>query len=464
VADAYVSDWTLYSILARAKVQTDELGPPLARMRPDSLKALPRMPARTFPACEGAMARGWLTQLAMAKDVTRELPYFRIAGVASMCKLVALLGTSDGWRALSDVFCTLASDPATPVEVVARLVTAAPPLPKMLKAFLTHYPRVHVLYGAVAVQRLLATQIKSYGLRGATFLVTAYKLRVQDGPSLNKLAVDADHRLAFLTQCRHDACLLPATGVLLRTHPCDSVLPDVRLHATRFADVVAGRELVLAMEDAKQYPEGVRAIVNVDPAALTDIEDLEGAQYTNTYIIGGHFLSLVQLKALIRRLPGPVGKKITLYGCPALAPLADAAVPKACNVISAVRELTGRPTGELEDLRRPMALELAQLLSGMLPPSGARPYAEGATIVRSPSQLYSLLYRRAPADGPLAIAIMGVDWLPLDELLCYAYLLHRFRAAAGARDSVRAAFDKIAETRPLSLEYWTRADFASALR
>ena len=465
-AEQYVADWTLYPKLAAIKTRSPD-GMFAVRTEPKLVEhAIPEMTFR--PVAGDAPPPGWLAMLALAKGDEMALPFLRLRSVATMCRLFSWLGTGDGWRALSDAFMKAAAQKETPATVLSQMMDTmalAPPVSPLIRALFSARPVLHALYGGSIVRQEFVKQGK--WIRGGAFLMTQWKLRTLDAPSLSALATRQDRRGEFLAKCGHGACILPSLGVLLRVYAVGR-LPEVTLRPTHVGDVLGGRELGLAEAEARQYHSMSRVIINADPSVERDLDSFTPEQFANVFIIGGHFLSLAQLRTLIASLPSKVNKKIVLYGCPALAPLADAATPGTRHVISAVRELAGIPTAQLDDLRLPLRIDIQALLTGALPYAvgRAQPPTGEPLAIRSPSQLFAACYRMRSDAAPIHVVLTGLQFAGLDDLFCYAYLLNRFRAQileTGAGDAVRAEFEGIAQ-RPPTIEYWSDADFKAGLR
>jgi hypothetical protein len=461
LARTYVRKWTLYPQFAG--LSTRSADNVFGCFMQDTVK-LPRLPERIFPTVDARLTSGWLTQLSLAHGDDTELPFYRLRGVPAMQAMLSRLGQEDGLLATPDDFLLTAagSGTAEQLDALMQACQVAPPLSPFLSALMLDRPDLHALYGARMVRRVLGE--RSRFLRGATLLVTEYQITQLGGPRLAPIQADARLRETFLDKCGCGAQLLEKSGVLLRLHP-RGALPAVTFRAVSLGDVLLGHEERIARAEAQQHHEFARVILSADPAVGFDLSAHRPSQFAHVYIVSAHFFSLTQLRLLLSQLPRPLpgqARTITVYGCPALAPLADATVPRARHIVSAARELARLPTAALDGMARPMRSETMDLIAGALPavPS-AEPPSHAPERISSPSHLYALCHGHTGA--PLYLTLpTTLDALPLDELLCYVYLFARFRDQilnVGLAQRVRNAFDRMVHVRPLSSEYWTDADF-----
>lgn len=465
VARAYVAKWTLYPQLAAMTARSPDNT--FGRFTQEKL-TLPRLPAATFAPVEGLLTGGWLAQLSLLHGDDMDLAYYRLRGVPALQALLSRLGQEDGLLGPTDDFLLAAASVPTSADRLDALMQATqmgPPLTPFLRALMLDRPDLHVLYGARMVRRVMTERARF--LRGATLLVTEYQIRQLGGPTLAPIQASPTLQRVFLDKCGCDAQIMEKSGVLLRLHP-RGPLPNVTFRAVSLADVILGREARIAEADAQQHHALARVVLSADPAVGMDLTAHRPSQFAHTYITSGHFLSLAQLRHLLNQIPKGGASKpvVTIYGCPALAPLADATVPQARHVISAVRELAGVPTSNVEHLARPVRQNTLDLIADALPYTPMVPEVpdHSPERINSPSHLYTLCHRHTGAPLYLTLPVT-LDALPLDELLCYVYLFARFRdqiLSNGLTTRLHAAFDRMAHVRPLSSEYWTEADFAFA--
>ena len=396
------------------------------------------------PQVAGALPLGWLAHLAGSCTTAGDPVFYRLTTARIMHSLVVEVNTSTKCDAVSDAFLLAARRGAKEEE---RLVLHCEGKPSaFVSAVLRVRPRALAAHAARAIREELERK-QRYGVRGATLLISNYIYNTAP------LVRDEALRRLFLDQLViYKARVLPSAGTVLRLGFIPLSLPDgLRFRPSSFADAISTAERERAERDASVHPNAVHIVLSADPVAGADFNTLSGdyprLRFTHTYITDAHFLSVQQLRGIVAKLPGPP-QDITLYGCPLLAPLADAGVLGARGVVSAVREL-------------PVTAPISHAAPAeALTPVHWGPAAGDTVPVSSPAHLFSLCMKRMVR---FTAQLPPIGALALDELYAYAYLFHRFSALTGSINSGELCA-AVSTRRPPSYEYTSEADYDSALQ